>query len=317
MEKLYRSIVDGHRLDKEEALRLVEEDLDQLLYYSDLLRQEFFKDSFSLCGIVSGKMGACSENCKFCAQSRLNKSPIDSYPLRNLDDLYSEIMRNYEEGIERTSVVTSGKKLGSKDLRELSKLYKRMSREGKALLCGSHGLLSYQEFLKLKEAGLTRYHNNLESSRSYFPNICSSHTYDQKLRAIRDAKKAGLEICSGGLIGMGETMEDRIDLALELRALEVKSIPINILSAIKGTEFENLEALEEEEILRSFAIFRFINPESYIRFAAGRGKWPDKGEKAFQSGVNAAISGHMLTISGISTDEDMRLLKKLNYSLKK
>ena len=163
---------------------------------------------------------------------------------------------------------------------------------------------------------MTRVHNNLETSRRNFPNICTTHKFDDKIQAIRAAQAAGLAVCSGGIMGLGETAEDRIDMALTLRELGVLSIPVNMLNPIPGTPFENNERLTPEDMQRIVAVYRFILPQAFIRLAGGRGLMPDKGKSCFTSGANAAISGDMLTTAGITTKTDMALLKELGYEVK-
>ena len=180
----------------------------------------------------------------------------------------------------------------------------------------SFGLLGEAQFQKIKEAGASRVHCNLESSRNYFPQICTTHTYVEKLAALRAAKRVGLSVCSGGIMGLGETMEDRIDMALAIRDLGVKSIPVNLLNPIKGTPYEKNRILTNDELCRIVAIFRFMIPDGDIRLAGGRGLVGDRGEKCFQSGANAAISGDMLTTAGITVATDMALVKKLGYEVK-
>lgn len=183
-------------------------------------------------------------------------------------------------------------------------------------LCSSNGILNYEQFCKLKSVGVARCHNNLETSRDFFKSICTTHTYDDKIAAIENAKRAGLEICSGGIIGLGETEADRINLAFELKKLKVKSIHINILSPIAGTPLAGSKILDYDEIIRAIAVFRFINPKVMLRLAGGRGSLFDKGRRAFLSGANAAISGDMLTTSGIGIDYDMFLIKELGFRVK-
>lgn len=180
-------------------------------------------------------------------------------------------------------------------------------------VCGSFGLLKESQYLRLKQAGITRIHNNLETSRNYFPHVCTTHSYDDKIQAIKAALKTGLSVCSGGIVGLGETMEDRIDMVMELRGLGIKSIPVNILNAIPGTPYEGNKRLSEEEIRRIVAIFRFLVPDASIRLAGGRGLLGDKGKACFQSGANAAISGNLLTTQGITIESDLNLLKDLGY----
>lgn len=175
--------------------------------------------------------------------------------------------------------------------------------------------MNYEELVKLKESGVIRYHNNLETSRRFFSNICTTHTFDEKINTIKNALKAGLQVCSGGIIGLGETMKDRIDMAFTLRELNVDSIPINILNPIKGTALENQEKLSYDEITKTFALFRFILPEKQIRLAGGRALLNDKGERLMKSGVNSAISGDMLTTSGIKTFDDIKMIKELGFEV--
>ena len=165
----------------------------------------------------------------------------------------------------------------------------------------------------MKEAGVTRIHNNLETSRRNFPNVCTSHTYEQKIESVQAALETGLEVCSGGILGMGESVEDRIDLALEIRKLGVRSMPVNILNPIPGTPYEKNPILTESEIRRMVAVFRFLLPDVWIRLAGGRGLLPDKGRSCFISGANAAISGDMLTTAGITIEKDLQMIQELGY----
>jgi biotin synthase len=167
----------------------------------------------------------------------------------------------------------------------------------------------------LKEVGVTMYHSNIETSKRNFHNICTTHSYDDKITEIKLAQKAGLKVCSGGIIGMGETWEDRIDMAISLSELGVISIPINVLMPIKGTPFANLERISHEDILRTIAIFRYLNPTAYIRMAAGRNYFTDGGTKIFQSGANATITGDMLTTVGNNTEQDKIMLTKLGFDI--
>lgn len=180
-------------------------------------------------------------------------------------------------------------------------------------ICASFGLLDEDEFRYIKDAGIVRIHNNLETSRNNFANICTTHTYDDKINSIKAAKRAGLEVCSGGIMGLGETYEDRIDMALDLRELGIKSVPINMLNAISGTPFENNKKLTIDDMRRIVAIYRFILPDASIRLAGGRGLLEDKGKSCFKSGANSAISGNLLTTSGITIKDDIEMIKDLGY----
>ena len=215
--------------------------------------------------------------------------------------------------ILRFSIVTSGRGLSNKETAITCANYKAIADNCNIVLCASHGLLSNEQLKKLKAAGVSRIHCNLETSRSYFPNICTTHTYDDRINIIKAAQKIGFEICSGGIFGLGESWEDRIDMAFEIRKLGIKSIPVNILHAIKGTPLESNKPLSLAEVRRIVAVFRFILPDAVIRMAAGRGLMADKGRSIFLSGANACITGDMLTTAGVHVDEDMLMIKELGY----
>jgi biotin synthase len=314
VKELKEKVLNGKLIGKEEALFLAKEaPLKELTEAANEIRKHFCEDKFDICTIINGKSGKCSENCKFCAQSSFYDTHIKEYSLLNSKAIVKEAKYNDERGVLRFSIVTSGRKLSDKEIDSVCESIKEISKNTSVSVCGSFGLLSEEQYKKLKEAGLTRVHNNLETSRKNFKNICTTHTFDEKVQAIKNAKNAGLNICSGGIMGLGETMEDRIDMALELRELGVLSIPVNILNPIKGTPFENNKLLTNDEICRIVAVYRFLIPNGAIRLAGGRGLLQDKGESCFLSGANAAISGDMLTTSGITIKEDMNLLNKIGY----
>lgn len=316
VQQLKSAILSGYQISKADALALCDAPLDELCDAANELREHFCGNAFDICTIINGKSGRCSENCKYCAQSSYYRTEIEEYPLLGSDDILKDAHYNHSRGILRFSIVTSGRTLSNPEMDEVCESYRHIQESCPISLCASHGLLTFEQFQQLKAAGVSRYHNNLETSRRNFPNICTTHTYDDKIRAIQDAQAAGLEICSGGIMGLGETMEDRIDMALDIRALGVKSVPVNVLNPIPGTPFEHLSPLTDDEIRRIIAIFRFIQPDGAVRLAGGRGLLTDKGRKAFQSGANAAISGDMLTTSGISISDDLDMLADLRFEAK-
>lgn len=313
INELKLEIMNGHAINFQEALKLVEEPLDNLCVVANELREYFCKNSFDICTIINGKSGKCSENCKFCSQSSHYMTSSKEYTMLDNDRILHDAKYNSNRGVLRFSIVTSGRKLSDDEVNKFCENYQNIKQNCDISLCASHGLLTLEQFKKLRNNGVSRYHNNLETSQRYFPSVCTTHTYADKIKAITNAQEAGLEVCSGGIIGMGETMEDRINMVMEIRNLGVKSVPVNILNPIKGTPFENMSRLTYEEICRTIAVFRFIIPDGAIRLAGGRGLLPDKGKKAFQSGANAAISGDMLTTSGISISEDIKMLSELGY----
>lgn len=314
LNTLKDKILNGGLIDKSDALSLIETDLTVLCSAADEIRVKFNGNKIDTCTILNGKSGLCSENCKYCAQSAHNHTGVKEYPMLTVSEIVKRGLENAKLGVDRFDVVTAGLRLNDKEVDILCEAYSQIKKQTNLELCSSNGLLSYEQFVRLHEAGVTRIHNNLETSRRYFPSVCTTHTYDEKLETILAAKKAGMEICSGGIIGMGETMEDRIDMALELQGLGVRSIPINILMPIKGTVFENQTPLSDEEILRTIAIFRFINPYADIRLAGGRKLLHDHGKQAFMSGANASIIGNMLTSIGSNVSEDFAMFEELGFT---
>lgn len=310
---LKNDILNGKLINKTEAMALVDVDIDLLCSLADEIRQKMCDNKFDLCSIVNGKSGKCSENCKFCAQSSFYDTGAETYPLLPQKDILSLAKYNKEKGVLRYSIVTSGKKLNEKEIDYMCNISENILSTLDVKVCASFGLLTEEEFIKVKKSGIVRIHNNLETSRRNFPNVCTTHTYDDKITAIKNAQKAGLEVCSGGIMGLGETYEDRIDMALDIRDLGVKSVPINMLNAIEGTPFEKNERLTDDDMRRIVAIYRFILPYAAIRLAGGRGLLSDKGKACFKSGANAAISGDMLTTTGITINDDIKMITELGY----
>ena len=302
VEKMKDKVINGGKITKEEAKQLYFCDLDELTNASCEIRNKFCGNVFDFCAIVNAKSGMCSENCKFCAQSSFyNTTCQDKYSLNEKLILEgAEICA--KEGVKRYSMVASGKSLNDAEVDKVCELSRKI-RE-KMLVCISGGLMNKEQFVK---------HCNVETSRNNFKNICTTHTYDDKIKAIHAAAEAGLEVCSGGIIGMGESLEDRIDMAFDLRELNIKSVPVNILNPIKGTPFEQLKPLEYDEIMRTIAMFRFILPDSLLRLAGGRKLLADRGEKCIKAGANAAITGDMLTTVGVDFSSDIEMIRKMGF----
>ncbi|MEG0309942.1 MAG: biotin synthase BioB [Eubacterium sp.] len=315
ISKCAAKVLAGERINKEEALLLMEEATTTLSKYAAKIRTHFCGQSFELCTIINGKSGKCSENCAYCAQSSHFKTAIQTYNLLTEEIIVNSAKSNAKQGVHRFSIVTSGKRLSEEEVEKVSCIYKKINETCKIGLCASHGLLRFDQLQTLQKAGVKRYHNNLETSERFFKKICTTHTYAEKIETLKNAKRAGMEICSGGIIGLGETMEDRIDLALCLRALEVDSVPVNVLNPIPGTALENNKRLTNEEVSKTLSIFRFILPGTQIRLAGGRALLGDKGRLAMKSGVNAAISGDMLTTEGIKTVDDIKMIKALGFEV--
>jgi len=310
--KLADEIIGGRRLSENDDLSFfVTCGIDELCEGADKIRGEFCGDRVDLCSIISGRSGLCPENCKYCAQSVHNKTDCAVHPFLREDEIVEAARRNQEEGVDRFAIVTAGRALSGEEFERAVACYERMKRELKIGLCASMGFLTREQFRRLKNAGVTSIHNNIETSRRFFPNICTTHTFDMKIATIRTAQEEGLAVCSGGIIGLGETFADRIDMALTLSGLGIRSIPINALMAIPGTPLEGQKPLCEDEIIRTLAMFRFVNPEANIRLAAGRRLISGNGRRAFESGCSASITGNMLTTTGSTIQADIAMLESM------
>lgn len=312
-DTLKKKVLSGKDVSKEEALPLYGEPLEELCQAADEIRKYFCGDGFDICSIINGKSGKCTENCKYCAQSAYHNTAAEEYPLLETQEIVCQAKYNADRGVLRYSIVTSGRALSDFEVGKMCEAICAVRREAGIEVCVSFGLLNEKQFRKVKDAGASRVHNNLETSRKNFPNICTTHTFDDKVVAIKAAKAAGLSVCSGGIMGLGETNEDRVDMAFSLKELGIKSVPINMLNPIAGTPYENNQKLTEEDMRRITAIYRFILPDASIRLAGGRGLMPDKGEGCFRSGANAVISGDMLTTSGYTIESDMDMIHRLGY----
>ena len=313
IKKLADEIIGGRRITRQDDLNMfLTCDLKELCEGADRIREYFIGDKVDLCSIINGRSGRCPEDCKYCAQSAHNHTSCEIYDFLPEEKIVEACKLNESEGVDRFSIVTSGRALSGEEFEKAVHAYETMHAECKIDLCASMGFLNAEQLHRLHEAGVTSYHHNIETSKRNFPNICTTHTYEQKLETLKLVKKEGMCACSGGIIGMGETWEDRLDMAVSLAELGIDSIPINALMPIEGTPLENQPRLTEDEILRTIAFFRYINPEANIRLAAGRALLTNDGEIAFQSGASATITGNMLTTVACATiRSDKQMLENL------
>jgi len=313
--ELTNKIIAGYRLSPTDDRSIfMDTPLEELSEEAYRLQKQFCGNHIDLCTIVNGRSGRCGENCKYCAQAACHKTGVDTYGFLPQEQIMAHAKANQDAGANRFSIVTSGGALSGKEFEMAIDVYKEMRRTLSIDLCASHGLLTRSQFRRLREVGVTSYHHNIETSERYFPEICTTHSYADRIRTIKMAQAEGLCVCSGGIIGMGETWEDRFDMAFALQELGIESIPLNSLMAIPGTPLEHLTPLLGDEILRTIAIFRFINPTANIRLGAGRKLLPENGATAFLAGASASITGNMLTTSGTTIAEDMELIKELGFT---
>ena len=265
------------------------------------------------CSIINARSGRCSEDCRWCAQSHCHHTGCAEYRFCSEEELHRAFADAASRGVERMALVTSGRKVTLKDLETYADMYRRMHAEFPSVkLCASMGLLNKEELQALKDAGVSRYHCNLETAESYFPELCTTHTREDKLRTIRAAREVGLEICSGGIIGMGETMRQRLELAEECRLTGAVSLPFNLLNPIPGTPLGNQPLLGEREVIISAALMRLVAPDLCIRFCGGRARLTRQATlRMLGGGVSGAMVGDMLTTPGNSPADDMAMFATL------
>lgn len=321
IHQLKDRVLEGYLVTREDAAKLLsisiekEEELKELLQAANEIREKFCGNFFNLCTILNAKSGRCSENCRYCAQSAHFKTNADVYPLVSKEVALEAAKEVEVEGAHRFSLVTSGRGLQGKEeeLDKLQEIYRYLKENTDLDLCASHGICSKEALQKLKDAGVKTYHHNLESSRRFYPTICTSHTFDDRVNTVKYAHEVGLQVCSGGIFGLGETEEDRIDMAFDLRELKVHSVPINILTPIPGTPLENNKEIDPKELLKDIAIYRFILPKVSIRYAGGRVKLGEYAKLGLEGGVNSALTGNFLTTTGNTIESDKKIIKELGY----
>ena len=262
------------------------------------------------CAIVNAKAGGCPEDCAFCSQSAFHSSDIPRYPLMSSDEIFVHGLRAYDSGAIEFSIVTSGKSVGSEaELKNIKNSISRIRENTDLTCCASLGALEKRDFMELKKAGLQVFHHNLETSRSFFPRICTTHGYEENTNTVKKAKEVGFKVCCGGIFGMGESWEDRIDLLFELKNLEIDCIPINFLNPIKGTRLERQKLLSSLEALKIIALARLINPTVNIVVCGGREvTLSAQQSKIFAAGANGLLIGDYLTTKGRAASEDLRMI---------
>jgi biotin synthase len=294
-----------------EILQTPDSGIIGLLNGADLIRSRFFGNEIHLCTICNGKSGRCSEDCRFCSQSAFYHTDAPSYPIMGKDDLVKGGLHASNTPINRYSIVTTGKGLPGREVKEIADAMAELD-DKKIRKCASLGVLDREALMALKAAGITRYHHNLETSRSYFPEVCTTHTYDERIETIIEAKRLGMEICSGGIFGIGETDDQIIEFARTLRELDVGSVPVNFLIPIKGTPFESMHNLTPLRCLRIIAFFRYALPDKEILICGGREQnLGDLHSLVFFAGASGIMTGNYLTREGRTLEKDLDMLRAL------
>ncbi len=290
---------------------------DDALYWANRIRRRFKRDDILSCSIISAKQGLCSEDCRFCSQAARYRTGISTHPLVPLSEIEKAADHAAQVGSHSLGIVVSGRGLtNEEEIARVVEAVRRIRAAGKVAACASLGVLDEDLARRLKDAGLCRYHHNLETSRRFFPHVCTTHSYEDRLRTLHVARRAGLDLCSGALFGLGETDEDRVDLARQLRDLEVRSVPLNFLNPIPGTPLADAPPLPPRKILRIIAMFRFALPAADIKVCGGREvNLRDLQSWMFYAGANGAMIGNYLTTAGRPAEEDCQMLRDLGLRL--
>lgn len=299
--------------DKQELLRLYNLDLDELLSISS----EYLTDNIEFCSLINARNGKCSQNCKYCAQSSHYCTNIESYPLVEIDEVRKTALEAKSHKASRFAIVTSGKTPDESDFDKMLEMIEEINKIDGLKSCASIGILNEEQAKRLAQSGLKRFHHNINTAKSYYPEVCTTHSWDDRYNTCKLVKKYGMELCCGVILGMGESIEQRVEMALELAEIQPDSIPINILMPIPETPFENyLDKIDEENVLRTLAIFKIANPKSVLRFCGGRMRLSEANqEKALKTCVEGILIGNYLTTVGKEPKKDIETAEKLNKNI--
>lgn len=306
--------VDKKNYTKEELLRLYNLPLEKLLAESS----KYMSDNIEFCSLINARNGKCSQNCKYCAQSSHYCTNIESYPLVDIQEVIKAAKESKENKVSRFAIVTSGKTPDEgRDFQIELDMIKAINKVGGLKSCASIGILNEEQAKQLAQAGLKRFHHNINTCRSYYPEVCTTHSWDDRLNTCKLVKKYGMELCCGVILGMGETIEQRVEMAMELAEIEPNSIPINILMPIPETPFENYhDKIDEENVLRTMAIFKIANPKSVVRFCGGRMRLSQENQElALKTCVEGILVGNYLTTVGREPHEDLETANKLGKNI--
>ena len=301
-------------MNKEELLKLYNMDLDELLEISS----KYIKNEVEFCSLVNARNGKCSQNCKYCAQSSHYCTNIETFPIIEVEEVKKAAQEARENKVSRFAIVTSGRTPDEgRDFQIELDMIKEINKIDGLQSCASIGILNEEQAKLLAETGLKRFHHNINTCRSYYPEVCTTHTYQDRVDTCKLVKKYGMELCCGVILGMGETVEQRIEMAMELAEIQPDSIPINILMPIPETPFENYhDKIDEENVLRTLAVFKIANPNSILRFCGGRMRLSEENQKkALNTCVEGIMVGNYLTTIGKAPEEDIEMIKGLGKTI--
>lgn len=300
---------------KQDFINLYEKPLSELMEISNKITNDNFDNEVEACSIISAKTGECSENCKYCSQSKHNHAKVECHPLLDVETVKKAALSAKDNGATRFCIVTSGRVPSGEDFKKILEMIKSVASIDGIHCCASLGLLSEDQIAQIKAAGVERYNHNINTSENYHKNICTTHNFKDRVNTVKMVQKHGMEACCGVIIGMGESREDRIDMALSLRELNPKTVPINFLNPIKGTALEDFkDRITEKEILKTICIFRIILPKALLRYAGGRTTRLSKFHQKLGliAGINSILVGNYLTTTGSNSEDDKEMLKELD-----
>ena len=302
-------------IDKHALLRLYNLDLNELLKISS----KYIKNNVEFCSLINARSGKCSQNCKYCAQSSHYCTNIESYPLVAIEEVRQAALDAKSNKVSRFAIVTSGKTPDESDFDKMIEMIKEIDKVDGLRSCASIGILNEEQAKRLAECGLKRFHHNINTAKSYYPEVCTTHSWEDRFNTCKLVKKYGMELCCGVILGMGESVEQRIEMALELAEIQPNSIPINILMPIPQTPFENYgDKIDDENVLRTLAVFKIANPNSILRFCGGRMRLSEENQrKALNTCVEGIMVGNYLTTIGKAPKEDIKMVEELGKTIVK
>ena len=300
-------------MNKKDLLYLYNLELEELLAEA----AKFMTNNIEFCSLVNARNGKCSQNCKYCAQSSYYGTKIDDFPLIDANIVVNAALAAKKQHISRFAVVTSGKTPDESDFECILTMIKELNKIEGIKSCASIGILNDEQAKALAQAGLCRFHHNINTAKSYYPEVCTTHSFEDRVNTCRLVKKYGMELCCGVILGMGETVEQRVEMALELAEIKPDSIPVNILMPISGTPFQDyFEKIDEENILKSIAVLKIANPTSVIRLCGGRMRLSDENQElALKYCVEGIMTGNYLTTTGKKPEEDIKKAEKLGKTI--
>lgn len=317
LEQIYEKALKED-IDFDDAMYLCSiegDDIYEMIFFANKIRQKKKGNIIRLCSIVNAKCGKCPEDCIFCSQSIHHKTSISPYPLLEEEKIVEAAFSAKERGAKRFGIVTSGRRLTKEELQKVAQIARKIKESVGINVCASLGMIEVEELLLLKKAGVLRYNHNLEAAPSFFPKVCTTHTFHDRYRTAKNVKKAGLQLCCGGIFGLGEGWKERVELAFLVKEIEADAVPINIIHPIKGTRCEDIIPPSPLEILKILALFRFINPSADIALCGGREyNLKELQPLMYIAGANATLLGDYLTTKGRPPSEDIEIIKSLGLS---